>query len=236
MRAKLLRSLLALLLGAAFCVACSPSIRAAEEAAADETSGEESTADKGHTGAGHADEGHNGEHAEGGVPMNFQQDLALWSLVAFLIFLWLLKKLAWTPLIEGLDNRENRVREDIAKAEEARTKAQEMLQEHEKKLDAVQDEVREILAEARRDADHTRQEIVSAAQKEAETTRQRAVEDINRAKEQALSELFEAVNNQVAFATEHVLGRSMTDDDQQRLIDEALEQFHQEPASGQARR
>ena len=66
-----------------------------------------------------------------------------------MLFVVVLKKAAWKPLIEGLDRREAKIRQDIAgSAEQARIKAEEMLAEHSKKrLDAVQDEIREILAD-----------------------------------------------------------------------------------------
>jgi len=167
-----------------------------------------------------------GEQHEEGIP-GWQTDLALWSLVVFLIFIFLLRKFAWGPLIEGLNKRESQVRHDIAAAEDARKKAEQMLAEHQKKLESVQDEVREIIAEARRDAEHTKQEIVETAQKEADATKARSIAEIKRAKDAALKELFDTMATQVAEATEHVLGRTLNSDDQDRLIQEALSQFSQ---------
>ncbi len=166
---------------------------------------------------------HGGGHAEG-VPLNFKTDLAIWSLVVFLVFITVLKTFAWGPLVEGLDKRESDLRKDIAAAEAARVKAERMLAEHAEKLEKVQDEVREILAEARRDADHTKSEIVAEAQKEAEATKDRAVNEIERARDQALKELFDHFANSVTDATEHVLGRSLSGDDHERFIQEALAQ------------
>ena len=85
--------------------------------------------------------------AEEGVPMSFKTDLAIWSLVVFLLFVFVLKKFAWGPLSAGLDAREQRIREDIASAESARERAEAMLADHEAKLAGVQEEVKEILAE-----------------------------------------------------------------------------------------
>lgn len=175
-------------------------------------------------GSDDADEPHDGGHAKG-VPLAWKTDLALWSLVVFIAFILVLSKFAWGPLSEGLDKREASIRQDIADAESARVKAEQMLAEHAKKLDGVQDEVREILAEARRDADHAKQEIISTAQSEAEATRKRAVGEIERAKDQAIEELFDAMATRIVDATEHVLGRSLSEADQQRFIDEALSQF-----------
>ena len=162
-----------------------------------------------------------------GVPLDLQKDLALWSLIVFVVFVFVLWKFAWGPLSKALDNRESKIAQDIADAEQARKKGEQLLADHEKKLDAVQDEVREILAEARRDADHTKQGMIEAAQKEAEATKDRAVSEIERAKDAALKELFDAMAGQVADATEYVLGRSVSGDDQDRLIMEALSQFSQ---------
>lgn len=167
-------------------------------------------------------------HAPG--PMTMEKadvDLALWSLITFVVFLFVLKKLAWVPIIEGLDKRESSVIDNIAAAEAARIKAEKMLADHTAKLDKVQDEVREILAEARRDAEHTKSDIVAAAQKEAEATRERAVHDIERARDQALDELFDRMAQAVAQATEQVIGRSLTGADNERLIEEALSSFAQ---------
>jgi F-type H+-transporting ATPase subunit b len=97
-----------------------------------------------------------------------------------------------------------------------------MLAAHAEKLDKVQDEIRELLAEARRDAEHTKTEIMAAAQKEAEATRHRAVQEIERARDQALDDLFAHMAKCVEEATERVVGRSLTGADHERLITEAL--------------
>ncbi|MBS0263464.1 MAG: F0F1 ATP synthase subunit B [Planctomycetes bacterium] len=154
-------------------------------------------------------------------------DLALWTLITFVVFLFVLKKLAWTPLIAGLDKRESSMFDNLAAAESARAKAEKMLAEHAAKLEKVHEEVREILAEAKRDAEHLKAEIIATAQKEAEATRVRSVHDIERARDQALDELFGHMGRVVADATEQVLGRALTGADNERLIEEALSGFAQ---------
>jgi F-type H+-transporting ATPase subunit b len=160
-----------------------------------------------------------------GVPLDFKGDLAMWSGITFVIFIILLGRFAWKPLIVGLDKREARIRDDISAAEAARVNAEQMLAQHAQTLAKVQDEVRAILAEGRRDAEHAKQEIISVAQKEAEAAKQRAVHEIGRARDAALKDLFDVMASQVAHATEHVLGRSLSGADQDRLIEEALAQF-----------
>ena len=168
---------------------------------------------------------HGESHAAPGAPLGFKGDLAIWSLVTFVVYILVLKKAAWGPLIQGLDTREGRMKQQLADAEAAQKKAEAMLADHAKKLEKVQDEVKEILAEARRDAEHTKQDIVATANKEAEATRKRAIEDIEHARDVAMKELFDFVSANVIGATEHVLGRALSSDDQTRLVQDALNQM-----------
>jgi F-type H+-transporting ATPase subunit b len=162
---------------------------------------------------------------EEGVPIKFKKDLALWSGITFLIFLFLLGRFAWKPLVAALDAREGQIRGDISAAESARLKAEQMLAEHSKRMAQVQDEIREALAQGRREAESLKQEIVGQAQKEAVAAKDRAVQEISRARDSALKDLFDVMATEVAHATQHVLGRSVNSSDQDRLIEEALTQF-----------
>ena len=169
-------------------------------------------------------EGEDGGHPEPdtGVPMKPQNDLVLWTIVTFVVFLVVLKKVAWGPLIEGLDNRESKYRKLLEDAKADRDKAVALLADYEQKLKAAQTQVDEIIAEARRDAERTKTDIMATAQQEAEATRKRALDDIGRARDQAVAELFDHVRENVVSATEKVLSRSLTNADDQKLIDDAL--------------
>ena len=168
--------------------------------------------------------GESGPHVthETGAPIGWKPDLVVFSIITFALFLFVLKKVAWGPIVEGLDNREAKYRAMVADTEADRDKALKLLSDYEAKLKVAQSEVDEIIAEARRDAERTKADILAVAQKEAEATRDRALTEIDRAKDQAVAALFVHVRKTVVAATEKILVRSMTGDDQQRLVDEAL--------------
>jgi F-type H+-transporting ATPase subunit b len=197
----------------------------AEEHAQAEAAPGVNAADAGAHGSAHP--AHIGEDGVSEDPAEFKADLAIYTFLVFLLLLALLKKFAWGPVTEGLERREASIHDNIANAEAARIKAEKMLAEHAARLDKVQDEVREIVAEARRNAEHTKNEIIAAAQKEAEASRVRAVQDIERARDQALDDLFAHMARCVSEATEHVIGRALTGADNDRLIEEALSTFAQ---------
>jgi len=165
-----------------------------------------------------------GDHATG-APLGWKTDLALWSLIVFGIFIFLLKKVAWGPLIQALDERELRVVSAIDKAESSQKEAEELVREHALKIEAAQDEIQSMMVEARSDADRIKQDLLEQARKEAETIKSQALNEIDRARDLALKDLFDQMNGRVIDATEHVLGRALNDSDRERLITEALSQI-----------
>ena len=180
-----------------------------------------------HGEAAHAAEDHGGDHGhDAGLPMNWSKDLALFSLITFAVYLAVLRVGAWGPLQAGLNERERGIRQNIADAESSRLKSEALLKDHELKLAKVHEEVRDILADARRDADHTKQEIITTAQQEADATKHRAIAEIERSRDQALKELFDFVSTNVVNATEQVIGRSLSGDDHDRIVKDALSQMN----------
>lgn len=163
-------------------------------------------------------------HPEG-VPLDPKKDLALWSLIVFVVFLLVLQKLAWKPLIGGLDKRESRLMHQLAEAEAKHHRAETLLAERMQQLEKAQEEVRAIVEEGRRDGEVARQNKITEGQQEADARRNRALEDIERAKEQALKEIFDVVSRQVTYATRHVLERNLDEADHERLVNEALTEF-----------
>ncbi|MDA0833310.1 MAG: F0F1 ATP synthase subunit B [Planctomycetota bacterium] len=162
---------------------------------------------------------------ESGPPLSFQTDLALWSFVTFIVFVFVLKTFAWGPLSSGLSARETRIRSDLDEAAAARREAEKLLAQHSAQISKTKDEIAEMIAEARRDADALKQDILTTAQKDAEATRNRAVEEINRARDAAVKELFDHTSRAVIDATAQILGRALNEADQDRLVEEALSQF-----------
>lgn len=197
----------------------------AQKASAANNAVESEPSTHGHGSSDHAE----GEHAHGdhgghdtSVPLKWKADLALFSLITFLLFIAVLGRFAWGPLIEGLDRREAGILKAISDAEDNRRKSQAMLAEYQEQLRQAEHTVQAMVAEARRDAERTSQDLIAAAQKEVGLIRDRARDEIRQATDTALADLFTQVNFQVIMATEHVLGRALQDEDQDRLVSQAL--------------
>ncbi|MGD9854038.1 MAG: ATP synthase F0 subunit B [Planctomycetaceae bacterium] len=132
--------------------------------------------------------------------------LFFWSLGLFLLFLFVSRKVAWAPLIAGLDAREARVNRALHDAEAARVEAEKLLADHAARMDRVQEEVKGIVAAARKEAEAEKARIIAEADAAAAGMRDRAIAEIRQAHRLALDDLQSQIDRQADLATEHVLG------------------------------
>jgi len=165
------------------------------------------------------------KHEENPNPLVFNVDLAIWTAVVFLVMLLVLAKFAWGPIATALDAREQGIADNIQAAEDANEDAKRLLASYEEKLAQAADEVRMLLEEARRDAEHTKQEIVAEAQKAALQERNRAVHEIETAKIQALKELAERSADNAVELAGRIVGARLSKEDHTALIQSAMTRF-----------
>jgi len=183
-----------------------------------------------HAGGGHDDHAHGIGHGDPSTdPSEVKGDLAIFSAVVFLLLVVILRKFAWGPIAAGLEKREHHIHEHIAGAERANAEAKAMLVEYQKKLEAAHLEVRGILDEARRDAEHTKQEIVAAARAEAASEMERGKREVHTAMDQALKYLAESSAEQAVYLAGKVLQQQLKPADHTRLIDEAMAKLPRGP-------
>lgn len=223
------RCLLGLAIGMFVCAAASAFQASGEEEARPAQSEPAAEShDAGHAGDEHGAHDHAAHigHPQGEVRVEeFKTDLAIWTFVVFLVLMGILWKFAWGPIVAGLEKREQRIAEHIASAERAHEDAKRMLAEYERKLASSADEVRAIIDEARRDAEHTQQEILAKARADAQLERERALREIETAKDQALKELGERSANLAVDLAGKILNAQLSAADHHRLIEEALNRF-----------
>jgi F-type H+-transporting ATPase subunit b len=148
--------------------------------------------------------------------------LMIWTIVCFGITYFVLRKYAFGPIQTMIDTRREKIQQAIAEADAAREEARHLLEEHKKLIGQAKSEAEEILGEARRIAEAQRERV----REETEEDRQRRLEEtrrqIEQATHQAIGQIREEVGKLSLLAAEKITRKSLTDADQQRLIDEAL--------------
>jgi F-type H+-transporting ATPase subunit b len=148
--------------------------------------------------------------------------LMIWTLVAFLITLFVLKRYAFGPIQRLIDERRDRIRQSLTEADNARDEARKLLEEHRKLIGQAKSEAEGILSEARKVADANERRM----REETEADRQRRLEDTRKQIEaetrRALDQIREEVAELSLVAAEKVTRKSLDDADHRRLIDEAI--------------
>jgi F-type H+-transporting ATPase subunit b len=149
--------------------------------------------------------------------------LMIWTVVCFLITLFVLKRFAFGPIQAMLDERRDRIRRAIEEAEKARNEARSLLEEHRALIAQARGQGEQILAEARKVADAQRQRV----KEETEVDRQRRLEETKRQIEAETHRALQQIRSEVAeltlIATTKVTGKVLDDADHRRLIDDAIQ-------------
>ncbi len=152
--------------------------------------------------------------------LGFEFPKFLWQIANFLVLLWLLKKFAYKPILNMLDERKRSIEEAINNAETARNEAEKMRKEYETRLAEAKQEAQEIMAKAAKLGEEEKKEILAGAQNEATKAIQRAQEEIAREKDQAIAALRDEVAVLAVMAAGKVLGKSITVEDHEKLVKE----------------
>ena len=150
--------------------------------------------------------------------------LFFWTIAVFLTLLFLLKKFAWGPLLAALEERQAGIRKSLDDAETAKRELAEVQAKASALIGQARTEADTILSEARADGARIRQELREAAQKEAEALTHNAQQQIQLERDRAVSEIRQqAVELSVMIASK-LIRKNLTREDNEALIDEALEQ------------
>ena len=148
--------------------------------------------------------------------------LMIWTIVCFLIALFVLKRFAFGPIQKAIDDRRERIRQSIEEADRAREEARNLLEEHRRLVGKAKSDAEEILAEARKQSDAQRERV----REETEADRQRRLEETRKQIEAETRRALEQIRLEVVdlsmLAATKVTRKSLDDADHKRLIEEAV--------------
>ena len=150
--------------------------------------------------------------------------LFFWTIAVFLTLLFLLKKFAWGPLLAALEERQAGIRKSLDDADTAKRELAEVQAKASALIGQARTEADAILSEARADGARIRQDLRDTGQKEKEALIRGAQQQIQQERDRAVSDLRqEAVELSVMIASK-LIRRNLTREDNEALIDDALEQ------------
>jgi F-type H+-transporting ATPase subunit b len=171
---------------------------------------------------------------EGGGSFLVSPDVGLmiWTLVVFLISMYILSKVAFPRIQAALDKRQQAIEEAIDTAERTRTEADKLLAEYRERLHEARSQADEIVARARKTAENNEAESVAEAKRKREEMMAATRRDIQQETRRAIQEIRNEVADLTVLATEKVTRKTLTDADQKRLVEEALSELDFAALSG----
>ena len=150
--------------------------------------------------------------------------LIVWTLIAFLVVLFILSKFAWKPILKGLNDRENNIAESIASAERVKLEMAQMKNENEAILTAAREERATMIKEAK----ITKDKMIADAKEEAKVQATKIITDanaaINQQKMAAITDLKNQVGKLVIEVSEKVLRRELANKTEQETFINQLAQ------------
>ena len=148
--------------------------------------------------------------------------LMIWTIVCFLITLYVLKRFAFGPIQKLIDERRERIRRALDEADEARDEARKLLEEHRKLIGEARGEAEEIRSVAKHEAEAQLRRVKD----EAEADRQRRLEETRREIAAETSRALEQIRSEIADltleATAIVVGKTLDTDQDRKLIADAI--------------
>jgi F-type H+-transporting ATPase subunit b len=151
--------------------------------------------------------------------------LMIWTLLVFGISMWLLAKYAFPRIREALDKRQNAIEESIAASERTRREADELLAEYRERLAEARNQAEEIVTRARKTGESTEAEIIADARVKREEMMEQTRREIGAETRRAIQQIRSEVADLTVLATEKVTRKSLDENDQRRLVDEALSEL-----------
>ena len=171
---------------------------------------------------------HAGGEAEGFTPFSINTGMAFWTVLIFLILVGLLWKLGWPAILKSVEEREQRIQQQLDEAERGRVEAARLLEEQKQLLAAARAEGLEIIARAKTVAQKERETLLAKTHDEQELLLVRARTEIASETAKAIQAVRqEAVDLSLAAASK-LIEANLDSDANRRLVTQYIDHLGEE--------
>jgi F-type H+-transporting ATPase subunit b len=154
--------------------------------------------------------------------------LIFWSVISFAILFFMLKKFAFPAILEGLENREKKIREDIEESERLKQDVEKIKADLEEKLKTAHSKAETIVQLAHDEAKKMQEKTIQETEAKVRQTQRDAELEIQSSRNKLLQEIRSYTAALTIASTEKFLKKALDDADKKRLVDESIEQVIQE--------
>jgi F-type H+-transporting ATPase subunit b len=154
--------------------------------------------------------------------LRFDPGVSIWTIVTFVLLLVVLKKLAWKPILESLDEREKSIKQSMDQAQKLQGENARLAEEQRRILDASRTEAAGIVQTAREAAEALRRQVEQAAQAEKARILSSAQQEIDTQKRAALAELRKTTADLSIQIAEKLIRQNLDDAKNRALVDQLI--------------
>ena len=153
--------------------------------------------------------------------------LLAWTVLTFVLLLVVLKKVAWGPILDALEARENEIKDALNAAEKAREEAERVSSDYEDSIRKAQAEAQQIIADAKTAGEKVKLDLETIASEKADEIIEKAKTQINAERVKVISEIKTVAVEISLSAAAKVIEKNLDSDDNRKLVNEALESIGQ---------
>ncbi len=151
--------------------------------------------------------------------MDIAWEYIVTHIIGFVLALWILKKYAWKPLLNMIDERREKIQADFDKAAAELRNAEELRADYEKRMKEADSEARAKIQEAVREGQGVASEIKEAARNEGRDLVMRAKEELARDVDKAKVQLKLDIVRMTLGATEKIINEKLDEAKHRQLIE-----------------
>ncbi len=149
--------------------------------------------------------------------------LLAWTVITFVLLLVVLKKVAWGPILDALDARENEIKDALNVAEKAREEAERVSSDYEDAIRKAQADAQQIISDAKTAGEKVKLDLEAIASEKADEIIEKAKAQIDAERVKVISEIKTVAVEISLSAAAKVIGKNLDSDDNRKLVNEALE-------------
>lgn len=161
-------------------------------------------------------------------PINFDWTLVA-QVISFLLLVYILRRFAWNPLMNMMEERRDFIESNIAQAEKERQQAEQIKREYQEEMRKARHEAQEVIAKATKLSEERSAEIMVEAHNEAEKIRKSALADIERERDLAIIQVKAQVADLSVSVAEKIIRKNLNAKDQEQLIEQFIQEVGEMP-------
>ncbi len=163
------------------------------------------------------------------------QGSAIFVLLTFVLLMYLVKKIAWTPITKMMDTRADQINNDLDSAEKSRGKATELKENANKNLKKSRTQADKIIEDARKNSRDEAKDIIDSAQSQATSINKQAQIDAKQAKQDSLNTAKDQIGDIAISIASEILKREINKKDHERLINGFINKINHQTSEGNSK-